>query len=153
MPDRIHAPRVIAARRSSQLMLPILDEAPRPRTPDSSHSSGCSGTTTGTCDPGRVTELLATASREEQIIHEITTCLQELIDAQAAKRELSGLTAAEIREAVESRHAAVGDLAAGLTTEPTDASAGLSAGLSGGPPAGVAAGALVGLATVRGVSA
>ncbi|CAM3882321.1 hypothetical protein NOZE110980_18865 [Nocardioides zeicaulis] len=149
MPDGIHAPRVIAARRSSQLMLPILDEPPDPRTTGRTDSSDSSGKTTGTRDPGRVTELLATASREEQIIHEITTCLQELIEAQAAKRELSGLTAAEIREAVESRHAAADDLGAELTSELTDASAGLLAG----PPAGVAAGVPVGLATVRGVSA
>lgn len=142
MPDRIHTPRPIPAQRSSQLMLPILEELSGPRTTGRTDGSGSSGKTTSTRDPGRVTELLATASREEQIIHEITARLEELIDAQAAKRELSGLTAAEIREAVESRHAAVAELGAGLTTE-------LISDSSAGPPAGVP----VGLATLRGVSA
>lgn len=104
-------PHAVVAGPSSQLMLPILEES------DSSGSSGSSGRTVrsgSSCGPGRVTELLAIASREARVIREIAACLEELIETQAAKRELCALTAAEVREAVESRHTLGVGLAADL---------------------------------------
>ena len=98
MAARHRTPHAVVAAQSSQLMLPILDE------PDSSGSSGRIVRSGSSCGPGRVTELLAIASREARVIREITACLEELTETQAAKRELCALTAAEVREAVESRH-------------------------------------------------
>lgn len=136
MPDRAPAPPVVAVPRSSQLLLPILEETLGPRGTDSSRGP------VSLCAPGRVTELLATASREAQIIQQITACLEKLIEAQAARRELCALTPDEIHQAVESRHASVTNLGAGL-----------AANLSPEITAGLAAGRPAGLPTVRGVSA
>jgi hypothetical protein len=51
----------------------------------------------------RVAELLEIAGREAGVIRQITDCLRQLDQAQAAKRELSELTPAEIQDAVTSR--------------------------------------------------
>ncbi len=136
MPDRHPTPRAVAAPRSTQLMLPLLEERTGPGSPGSPGRSGRSSSSSrsnrlaSACQPGRVTELLAIASREAQVLQEITACLAELSETQAAKRELGTLTAAEIREAVESRQI-----------------------LGAGPAASVPVGVSVGLAAVRGVSA
>lgn len=150
MPARTQTPRVIASQQSDQLMLPILDEFSGPRDTGSCDSPRA---TTGTCDPGRVTDLLETASREERIIKEITACLEELMEAQAAKRALSGLTAAEIRKAVESRHSAVADRPGLTASLGSNSSGGLPAGVPAGLADGLPNGLAVGLTTLREVSA
>lgn len=130
MPERHRSPRSVAAGRSCQLMLPILEELD-----SSSRSSDSSGSS---CGPGRAAELLAIVSREWHVIRTITACLEELTETQAAKRELCALTADEIREAVESRHT----FGAGITD-------GLPDVVSSGAPADLP----VALAVVRGASA
>ena len=53
--------------------------------------------------PERVAELLEIAGREAQVIRQITDCLEQLTQTQAAKRELCELTSAEVQDAVEYR--------------------------------------------------
>lgn len=53
--------------------------------------------------PERVAELLELAGREPQVIRQITDCLEQLAETQAAKRELCELTSAEVQDAVEYR--------------------------------------------------
>lgn len=53
--------------------------------------------------PERVAELLELAGREPQVIRQITNCLEQLTQTQAAKRELCELTSAEVQDAVEYR--------------------------------------------------
>lgn len=53
--------------------------------------------------PERVAELLEMAGREAQVIRRITDCLEQLAQAQAARRELSALTSAEVQDAVARR--------------------------------------------------
>lgn len=53
--------------------------------------------------PERVAELLELAGREPQVIRQITDCLEQLTQSQAAKRELCELTSAEVQDAVEYR--------------------------------------------------
>ena len=53
--------------------------------------------------PERVAELLELAGREPQVIRQITDCLEQLTQTQAAKRELCELTSAEVQDAVKYR--------------------------------------------------
>lgn len=136
MPDR-RWPRSVAAAQSSQLMLPTLEEF------GSSRTSGSSGRS---CRPGRAAELLGIVSREAHVIRAITACLEELTETQAAKRELCAMSAAEIREAVESRHTLGRGLGVGFADGPPDV-------LASGGPGDLPVGLPVALAVVQGASA
>ena len=47
--------------------------------------------------------------RENAAIKQVTGCVEQLHEAQAAKRELAGLTPAEVRAALEFRRAGLGE--------------------------------------------
>ncbi len=141
MPDRHRWPRSVAAAQSNQLMLPTLEELG-----SSFRSSRPSGNSGRSCAPGRAAELLAIVSREAHVIRAITACLEELTETQAAKRELCAMSAAEIREAIESRHTLGLGLGVGLADGLPDV---LAAGGSDDLPVGLP----VALAVVRGASA
>ena len=59
----------------------------------------------GTRSPEQIAELFTIAGRETAAIQQLTGCVEQLHDVQAAKRELANLTPAEVRAALEYRRA------------------------------------------------
>jgi hypothetical protein len=62
----------------------------------------------GTRSPEEIAELFTIAGREIDAIQQLTGCVEQLHDVQAAKRELANLTPAEVRAALEYRRAGSG---------------------------------------------
>ena len=52
--------------------------------------------------PQEIAELFTIAGRETEAIQQLTGCVEQLHEVQAAKRELASLTPAEVRAALES---------------------------------------------------
>jgi hypothetical protein len=63
----------------------------------------------GTRTPEEIAELFAVAGRETEAIKELTGCVEQLHEVQAAKRQLANLTPAEVRAALEYRRAGLGE--------------------------------------------
>ena len=59
----------------------------------------------GTRSPEEIAELFTIAGRETEAIQQLTGCVEQLHEVQAAKRELATLTPAEVRAALEYRRA------------------------------------------------
>jgi len=62
----------------------------------------------GTRTPGEIAELFTIAGRETEAIRQLTGCVEQLHQVQAAKRALAILTPAEVRAALEFRRASFG---------------------------------------------
>ena len=65
----------------------------------------------GSKDPRdqEIAELFTIAGRETAAIKQLTGCVEQLHEVQAAKRELASLTPAEVRAALEFRRAGLGE--------------------------------------------
>ena len=59
--------------------------------------------------PEEIAELFAIAGRETEAIEQLTGCVEQLHEVQAAKAELASLTPAEVRAALEFRRAGLGE--------------------------------------------
>jgi hypothetical protein len=59
--------------------------------------------------PGQIAELFAIAGREIEAIEQLTGCVAQLHEVQAAKAQLAALTAAEVRAALEFRRGTLGE--------------------------------------------
>jgi hypothetical protein len=59
--------------------------------------------------PEEIAELFTIAGREAEAIKQLTGCVEQLHEVQAAKRELATLTPAEVRAALEYRRAGLGE--------------------------------------------
>ena len=59
--------------------------------------------------PEQVAELFAIAGREIEAIEQLTGCVAQLHEVQAAKAELASLTPAEVRAALEFRRGGIGE--------------------------------------------
>ncbi|CAB4757815.1 unannotated protein [freshwater metagenome] len=59
--------------------------------------------------PEQVAELFAIAGRELEAIEQLTGCVAQLHEVQAAKAQLATLTPAEVRAALEFRRGAIGE--------------------------------------------
>ena len=59
--------------------------------------------------PEQVAELFATAGREIEAIEQLTGCVAQLHEVQAAKAQLATLTPAEVRAALEFRRGTLGE--------------------------------------------
>ena len=59
--------------------------------------------------PEEIAELFTVAGRETEAIQQLTGCVEQLHEVQAAKRELATLTPAEVRAALEYRRAGLGE--------------------------------------------
>jgi hypothetical protein len=55
--------------------------------------------------PEEIAELFAIAGRETEAIKQLTGCVEQLHEVQAAKQQLSTLTPTEVRAALEYRRA------------------------------------------------
>ena len=60
--------------------------------------------------PEQVAELFAIAGREVQAIEQLTGCVAQLHEVQAAKAQLATLTPAEVRAALEFRRGSLGEV-------------------------------------------
>ena len=60
--------------------------------------------------PEQVAELFAIAGREVQAIEQLTGCVAQLHEVQAAKAQLATLTPAEVRAALEFRRGTLGEV-------------------------------------------
>ena len=60
-----------------------------------------------TCTPEQFAELFAIAGREIKAVEQLTGCVAQLHEVQAAKAQLAILTPAEIRAALEFRRCAL----------------------------------------------
>jgi hypothetical protein len=63
----------------------------------------------GTRSPEEIAALFTIAGRETDAIDKLAGCVEQLHEVQAAKRELAGLTPAEVRAALEYRRAGFGE--------------------------------------------
>lgn len=63
----------------------------------------------GPLTPQEIAELFTIAGRETEAIKQLTGCVEQLHEVQAAKRELASLTPAEVRAALEFRRAGLGE--------------------------------------------
>ncbi|MCV5111855.1 hypothetical protein OFM52_31860, partial [Escherichia coli] len=59
--------------------------------------------------PEQVAELVAIAGREIEAIEQLTGCVAQLPEVQAAKAQLATLTPAEVRAALEFRRGTIGE--------------------------------------------
>ena len=59
--------------------------------------------------PEQVAELFAIAGREIEAIEQLTGCVAQLHEVQAAKAQLATLTPAEVRAALEFRRGTIGE--------------------------------------------
>ena len=59
--------------------------------------------------PEQIAELFAIAGREIEAIEQLTGCVAELHEVQAAKAQLATLTPAEVRAALEFRRGGIGE--------------------------------------------
>jgi hypothetical protein len=59
--------------------------------------------------PERIVELFAIAGREVEAIEQLTGCVEQLHEVQAAKAQLATLTPAEVRAALELRRGTLGE--------------------------------------------
>lgn len=59
--------------------------------------------------PEQVAELFAIADREIEAIEQLTGCVAQLHEVQAAKAQLATLTPAEVRAALEFRRGTIGE--------------------------------------------
>lgn len=59
--------------------------------------------------PEQVAELFAIAGRELEAIEQLTGCVAQLHEVQAAKAQLATLTPAEVRAALEFRRGTIGE--------------------------------------------
>ena len=59
--------------------------------------------------PEQIAELFAIAGREIEAIEQLTGCVAQLHEVQAAKAELASLTPAEVRAALEFRRGGIGE--------------------------------------------
>lgn len=59
--------------------------------------------------PEQIAELFAIAGREIEAIEQLTGCVAQLHEVQAAKAQLATLTPAEVRAALEFRRGALGE--------------------------------------------
>jgi hypothetical protein len=59
--------------------------------------------------PEKIAELFAIAGREIEAIEQLTGCVAQLHEVQAAKVELASLTPAEVRAALEFRRGGIGE--------------------------------------------
>lgn len=59
--------------------------------------------------PEEVAELFAIAGRETEAIEQLTGCVAQLHEVQAAKAQLATLTPAEVRAALEFRRGGLGE--------------------------------------------
>lgn len=57
--------------------------------------------------PEEIAELFEIAGRETEAIRQLSGCVAQLLEAQAAKDSLKSLTPAEVRAAMEYRHPAL----------------------------------------------
>jgi len=57
--------------------------------------------------PEEIAELFEIAGRETEAIRQLSGCVAELLEVQAAKDSLTALTPAEVRAALEYRHPAL----------------------------------------------
>lgn len=87
--DRSHRP---ATHRRLEVVKPMTDiEDGESRTPE------------------RIAELFAIAGRETEAIEQLTGCVAQLHEVQAAKAQLASLTPAEVRVALEFRRGSLGE--------------------------------------------
>lgn len=63
----------------------------------------------GTRTPAEIAVLFAIAGRETEAINQLSGCVEQLHEVQAAKQQLATLTPAEVRAALEYRRAGVGE--------------------------------------------
>ena len=59
--------------------------------------------------PEQIAELFAIAGREIEAIEQLTGCVAQLHEVQAAKAELASLTPAEVRATLEFRRGGIGE--------------------------------------------
>ena len=59
--------------------------------------------------PEQIAELFAIAGREIEAIEQLTGCVTQLYEVQAAKAQLATLTPAEVRAALELRRGTIGE--------------------------------------------
>jgi hypothetical protein len=59
--------------------------------------------------PEQIAELFAIAGRETEAIEQLTGCVAQLHEVQAAKAQLASLTPAEVRAALEFRRGILGE--------------------------------------------
>lgn len=59
--------------------------------------------------PEQIAELFAIAGRETEAIEQLTGCVAQLHEVQAAKAQLATLTPAEVRAALEFRRGSLGE--------------------------------------------
>ena len=59
--------------------------------------------------PEQIAELFAIAGREIEAIEQLTGCVAQLHEVQAAKAQLASLTPAEVRAALEFRRGGIGE--------------------------------------------
>ncbi len=59
--------------------------------------------------PEQIAELFAIAGRETEAIEQLTGCVAQLHEVQAAKAQLASLTPAEVRAALEFRRGTLGE--------------------------------------------
>lgn len=59
--------------------------------------------------PAQIAELFAIAGRETEAIEQLTGCVAQLHEVQAAKAQLANLTPAEVRAALEFRRGGIGE--------------------------------------------
>ena len=59
--------------------------------------------------PEEIAELFAIAGRETEAIEQLTGCVAQLHEVQAAKAQLATLTSAEVRAALEFRRGTLGE--------------------------------------------
>ena len=59
--------------------------------------------------PEEIAELFAIAGRETEAIEQLTGCVAQLHEVQAAKAQLANLTPAEVRAALEFRRGGIGE--------------------------------------------
>lgn len=74
------------------------------------HSSGQDdGTPAGTRSPEEIAELFDLVGRETEAIRQLTGCVEQLHEVQAAKKALAGLSPGEVRAALAYRRLAAGE--------------------------------------------